>query len=80
MFRWFFYAVFFVTMFFVCLVYMVIVVVCGSVGVLRMSRVASRRGAVDIRGGVFLAVYRYVSWSRKTFVAVRVYAQPSYFV
>ena len=48
-------------------VYIMFVMVCGAVGVLHQSRVCWRRGAVGMREGVFLAVYRYVGLCRSVF-------------
>ena len=48
-------------------VYILIVAVCGTVGVMHRSRVGWCRGVVGIRRGIFLGVFRYVGWSRSIF-------------
>ena len=65
--RWGYNAVCFVMVIVVLSFYILFVVVCGTVGALHRSRVGCRRGAVVIRKGVFLAVCRYVGWSRGKF-------------
>ena len=65
--RWVFNEVCFVMVFVCRPVYRTFVMVCGAVGTLHRSRVVWRRGAVDIRRGVFSTVCRYVGWGRNSF-------------
>jgi hypothetical protein len=63
--RWVYNAVCFVMVIVVLSDYICFVVVYGTVGALYRSRVGWRRGAASILKCVFLAVCRYVGWSRK---------------
>ena len=48
-------------------VYILIVAVCGTVGVVHRSHVGWWRGIVGVRRGIFLGFFRYVGWNRILF-------------